>query len=89
MEVFALAVDAAVGASVGMISEGEQRRHVVVGHEPHIAALAAVASVGPAEHDGTFTPERHATRSTVAPPHVELALVDELGHVDRAYRPCS
>ncbi len=41
---------------------------------------AAVAAVGPAEGDGTLPPERHAARATVAAAHVELALVDELGH---------
>jgi hypothetical protein len=65
---------------MGMVTESQEGRHVVVGGQPHVAALAAVAAVGPAERHRTLPPERHAARPTVATTHVELALVDELGH---------
>ena len=88
VEVLALAVHAVLGATVRMVAEREQRRHVVVGDQPDVAALAAVAAVRAAVHDRTLAPERDAARAAVAATHVELALVDELGlgHVGRAYR---
>ena len=52
----------------------------MVGDEPDVAALAAVAAVRPAEGDRTLPAERHAARAAVTAAHVELALVDELGH---------
>ena len=63
-----------------MVAERQQRRHVVVGDEPDVAALAAVAAVRTAHHDRALAPERHAARATIAAAHVELALVDEIGH---------
>jgi hypothetical protein len=68
-----------------VVAERQQRRHVVVGDEPDVAALAAVATVRTTERDGALTAEGHAACATVAAAHVELALVDELGHVDQAY----
>src|SRR5690606_17671840 len=44
----ALAVGAAAGGPVRVVLEGDQRRHVVVGDEPHVAARTAVAAVRPA-----------------------------------------
>ena len=75
------------GPAVRMVTERQQRRHVVVGDQPDVAALAAVAAVRAAHHDRTLAPERHAARATVAAAHVELALVDELGHPGQRYRP--
>ena len=69
-----------LGPPVRVVAERQQRGDVVVGDQPHVAALAAVAAVGPAEGDRALPPERHAARATVAAAHVELALVDELGH---------
>ena len=86
VQILALAVNTAAGTTVRMVTEGEQRRHVVIGHQPHVAALAAVAAIGPAHDDRTLAPKRDAARPTVAAAHVELALVDELGHGVRAYR---
>ena len=76
-----------VGPAVGMVAERQQRRHVVVGDEPDVAALAAVAPVRTAHHDRALPPERHAARAAVAATYVELALVDELGHPRQRYRP--
>ena len=84
VEVLALAVDAVAGPPVGVVAERQQRGHVVVGDEPDVAALAAVAAVRAAHRHRTLAPERHAARAAVAAAHVELALVDELGHRDHA-----
>jgi hypothetical protein len=84
VEVLAPAVGAVGRPAVGVVPEGEQRRHVVVGDEPHVAALAAVAAVGAAVDDRALAPEAHRARAAVAAAHVELALVDELGHLVHA-----
>ncbi len=78
--VLALAVHPVVGAAVRMVAERQQGRHVVVGDEPDVAALAAVAAVRAAHHDRALASERHAARAAITAAHVELAFVDELGH---------
>ena len=75
-----------VGPAVRVVAERQQRGHVVVGDQPDVAALAAVAAVRAAEGHRALAPERHAARAAVAAAHVELALVDELGHSDPRYR---
>jgi hypothetical protein len=80
MQVLALAVGAPRRPPVRMITESEQGRHVVVGDEPHVAALTAIAPIRPAADDRTFPTEAHRARAAVSAAHVELALVDELGH---------
>ena len=45
VQVLALAVHAVGGPAVRVVTEREQRRHVVVGDEPDVAAVAAVAAV--------------------------------------------
>jgi hypothetical protein len=82
--VLALAVDPVGGPPVRVIPVGQQRRHVVVGDEPHVATGATVATVGAAHRHGALAPERHASRSPVTATHVELALVHELGHQSNA-----
>ncbi len=57
VHVLALAVHAVAGAPVGMVAVGEQRRHVAVGLQPDVAALAAVAAVRAAERDGALAAE--------------------------------
>ena len=84
VEVLALAVDAVVGPPVGMIVEGQERRHVVVGHEPHVTAVAPVATIRAAEGHGTLTAEADTARAAVTTASVQLALVDELGHFVQA-----
>ena len=64
----------------GVVAEREQRRHVVVGDQPHVATRAAVAAVGTAPGHVRLTPERDAAGAAVATAHVERALVDEPGH---------
>ena len=69
----ALAVGAVVGPAVRVVAEGEQRGDVAVGDEPDVAALAAVAAVGPAPGHVRLAPERHAARAAVAASHVAAA----------------
>ncbi len=68
----------------GMIAEGQERRHVVVGHEPHVTAVAPVAAIRAAEGHGTLAAEADTARAAVATASVQLALVDELGHFVQA-----
>jgi hypothetical protein len=56
----------------------------VVGDQPHVATLPTIAAIGTAAHDGPFPPKAHRARAAVAATHVELALVDELGHLVHA-----
>jgi hypothetical protein len=60
-----------------VVPEGQQRRDVVVGDEPDVAAVAAVAAVRTALGDVGLPAERHRARPTVAALDVEAALVDE------------
>ena len=76
----ALAVGAVAGAAVRVVAEGEQRRDVAVGDEPDVAAVAAVAAVGPALGDVGLAAERDGAGTAVAALDVEVALVDEPGH---------
>ena len=64
---------------MGVVAEGEQRGRVAVGPQPDVAALAAVATVGPALGRVRFATERDRARAAVAGAHVELGLVDEIG----------
>jgi hypothetical protein len=50
----------------------------VVGDEPHVATVAAVAPVRSTAGDVRLAAERHRARAAVASLDVEAALVDEL-----------
>ncbi len=63
--------------AVRMVPEREQRRDVAVGLEPDVAALAAVAAVGPALGHVGLTAHRDCAGTAVATLDVELRLVDE------------
>ena len=80
VQIFAFAVHAVTRDSVRVIAKSQQRRHVAVGHQPDVAALAAVATIGSTHGNRTFTAERHTAGPSVAGAHVQLALVDELAH---------
>ena len=69
-----------------MVLEGDQRRHVAVDDEPHAAAVAAVAAVGPAPGDVRLAPEADGARAAVTALDVKTALVDELRHPARLGR---
>ena len=68
-------------ATVRMITECDEGRHVVIGDEPHRPAVTAVAAVRTAEDDRPLATETHATRSAVTAAHVQLCFVDEAAHV--------
>ena len=85
MLVFALPVNAALRFAVRMVLEGEERRDVVVGNEPDVAAVATIAAVGSTHDYWAFTPETDAARAAIASLHVQLAFVDELRHGTRCY----
>ena len=72
MHVLALAVFAVARTTVGMITKREKRRNVVVGDEPDIAALRAVAAVGTAAGHVCFTAKRDRARAAVAAAHIDL-----------------
>jgi hypothetical protein len=78
------ALPAAVGAVGGpaerVVAEGEERGHVVVGHQPDVAARTAVAAVGAAAGHVGLPPEGHRPGPPVARLGVQVCLVDELGH---------
>jgi hypothetical protein len=56
----------------------------VVGDEPHIATVSAVATVGSTHRLGALTTETDAARAAVTASNVQLALVDELRHFLKA-----
>ena len=71
------AVLARRGAPVGVIAEGEQRRDVAVARTTYVAAVAAVAAVGPTLRDVRLASEGDRARAAVTAAQVALHLVDE------------
>jgi hypothetical protein len=80
MEVFAFTVNAVASASVRVISKCQERRHVTVGQQPHIAALAAIATIGPTHSFRTFASETDASSAAVSAPHIQLGFIDKHAH---------
>ena len=80
VQVLAPAVGTTGRPPVRMVAEGQQRGDVAVGHQPDLAAAAAIASVGAAVGDRTLPAEADAARAPVPAADVESALVDEGGH---------
>ena len=78
VQIFAFAMDTIRPSPVWMITKWQQRRHIVVGHEPHIAAVSAIATVGASINDRALTSKRHAPRASVTPSNIELALINKL-----------
>ena len=80
-----LAHAAATALGLEMLAEAivDQRVEVGDARNPHVAALAAVAAVGPAELDEFLAPEGDAAVAAVAGAHIDLGLVEEL-HLPRA-----
>src|SRR5581483_4010242 len=74
-----LAVDAVRRPPERMVLEAEERRHVAVGDQPHVATVAAVAPVGPTARRVRLPPKRHRARPAIAGAHMQLRLVDEPG----------
>jgi hypothetical protein len=78
MEIFAFAVHTICRPSVRMVTKWQERSHVVVGHEPHIATVSTIATVGATINDRAFTSKRHAPCAAVTPSNIELALINKL-----------
>jgi hypothetical protein len=76
----ALTVHTIGRAPMRVIAEAEQRCNVAVGDQPHVAASAAVATIGTTFGDMSLAPERDAARATVACFHVQATFIDERGH---------
>jgi hypothetical protein len=67
-------------ATVRMIAKGQERRHVVIGNQPHRAAVATVTTIGSTEGNWTLTTKTDAAKPPIATAHVELGLVDKGTH---------
>ena len=74
------ACEALVVSVVRVVAKRQQRRDVAIGNQPHVAALAAIATVGATEGDGAFPTERDAARATIATAHVQLGFIDKSAH---------
>ena len=68
------------GSSKGVIAKAQQRGLVVVGDDPDVAALSAVAAVGTALGDVGLPAKTDAAGSAVARFGVQLREIDERGH---------
>src|SRR5438132_1269784 len=82
--ILSLAVLAVARAAMGMITKREERRDVVIGDEPDIATLRAVATVGAAARHMRFTAKRDGARATVTTAHIYSTLVNETRHRPQA-----
>jgi hypothetical protein len=80
MKVFAFTVNAVASASVRVISKCQERRHVTVGQQPHIATLAAIATIGATHGFRTFASETDASSAAVSAPHIQLGFIDKHAH---------
>ena len=78
--ILAHAVHAIERPAVRVVAKRQQRRDVAIGNQPHVAALAAIATVGATEGDGAFPTERDAARATIATAHVQLGFIDKSAH---------
>ena len=73
-----LAALAVAGPQVAPIAQIEERREGRVGLEDHVAALAAVATIGATAGDVLLPPEADAAGPAVAGAGGDLGLIDEL-----------
>ena len=85
----ALKTRLATQPAVRVVAERDERAHVAVGHQPHVATVAAVATVRTTEGHRPLTAERHAAGTAVATTHVQLGDIDELAHSDPSRLPPS
>src|SRR5262245_2489096 len=86
MAILAHAATAVLGGVVLLIAVVDQRVEALDGERHHVATLAAVAAVGPAELDEFLAPERHAAVPAVTGADVDLGFVEEF-HDGRNMRP--
>ena len=76
----ALAVRTVSGSTKRVVAKRQEGRHVVVGDEHDIAAVAAVAAVWASTFDVRLAPERDAAGAAITTFDVNVAFVDEAGH---------
>jgi hypothetical protein len=57
VEILSLSMHTITSTSVRVISEGEQRGHIVVGNQPDVPTIAAVAAIWATVHHRPLTPE--------------------------------
>jgi hypothetical protein len=62
---------------VWVVLERQQRRHIVVRHQPDAPSVAPVTPVGAALGYVRLTPERNRASTTITGLNVDLALVNE------------
>ena len=77
MAVLAHAGAAVLGKKVLLVAVVDERVEAFDGLRDHVAAVAAVAAVRPAELDEFFAPERHAAVAAGAGADIDLGLVEE------------
>ena len=73
-------VAAVGGPPEGMVTEAEERGLVDRGHEPDVAAVAAIAAIGPTAIDMGLAAPRHRPGTPVAGSRMQLSLIDEACH---------
>ena len=76
--VLAHAVAALLGLEMLLVAVVDQRVQVRHALDDHVAALAAVAAVGPAELDELLPPEADGAVAAVARADIDLGLIEEL-----------
>src|SRR6185312_5277044 len=71
------AVLATLGAEAALMTKVDQRVEAFVGYQPHVATIAAMATVGPAERNEFLAPETDAAVAAVAGVYGDFSFVDE------------
>jgi hypothetical protein len=74
------AVLAVSGAAKRVILKAQQRGLIVISHKPDIAAITAVATIGPAFGHVRFTAKTDASRPAITGFGVQLSAIDEGRH---------
>ena len=69
------------GTSKGVVAKAQEGRLVVIGDEPDVAALAAIAAVGTPLRHVRFSSKAHAAGPAVTALGVQLGGIDEGRHV--------
>jgi hypothetical protein len=71
------AVFAALGAELALVAEVDQGVEVLVGHQPHRAAITAIAAIRPAQRDELLAPKAGTAIAAIAGGHADFCFVDE------------
>ena len=77
------AMTTVVAFAMRMIAKGKKRRDIAIGNKPDRPAVATIAAVRTTLGDVRFTPERNTAGAAVATLDVDVALIDEVGHLAR------